>query len=188
MASPAGLDISRPTGLCADSGRPIEPGEAFVATLVELDTGALQRRDYTQDAWDRGARPTHEDSSPMLIVGFWRTTMPSKDTPKRQLIAPDELVDLFDQLADATEPARVVFRYVLSLILIRKRLLSYEGSRSTDAGPVMLVRRKGEAHPPERGGDGPPYTEVLDPGMDDQRIAEATERLGAVILGDGDAR
>lgn len=187
MASPAGLDISRPTGLCAATGSPIEPGEAFIATLVELDTGALQRLDYTLNAWQAGARPTADDGSAMLIVAFWRTTMPTKDAPKRQLIAPDELVDLFDQLADATEPARIVFRYVLSLILIRKRLLSYEGSRTTDAGPVMLVRRKGEAQPPERGGDGPPYTEVLDPGMDDQRIAEATEQLGAVILGDGDA-
>lgn len=186
MATPAGLDISRPTGLCAGTGKPIEPGQAFVATLVELDSGALERRDYSLDAWHSGARPRDDQGSPMLIVGFWRTTMPTRDAPKRQLIAPDELVDLFDQLADATEPARIVFRFVLSLILIRKRLLSYEGTRTTDAGPVMLVRRRGEAHPPERGGEGPPYTEVLDPGMDDQRIAEATEQLGAVILGDGD--
>lgn len=178
------MEVSRPTGVCAATGGIIAPGDAFVAALVERADGSLERLDFALAAWEHGARPERNDGSPALVIGFWRTTMPSRDAPKRQLIAPDELVDLFDQLAEATEPSRIVFRYIIALILVRKRLLRYEGSRQGTSGSVMLVRRKGEFLPPDRGGDGPPLTEVVDPGMDEQQVADAIEQLGQVILGD----
>ena len=43
---------------------------------------------------------------------------------------------------------------------------------------------KGQTLPPERGGDGPPFLEVADPGLDDETIAAATEQLGQVLLMD----
>jgi len=167
-------DIARPTGRCAATGAAIEPGQAFVATLVETDDG-LTRLDYSPAAWEKGARP----EPPLLFVGSWRTVMPEHDVKPRMFIDDDALNDLFEQLGEATETRRLALRYVLALILIRKRLLRLEGSD----GSTMLVRPKGVDLPPDRGGDGPPLVRVDDPGLDEQTLNEVTEQLG-VVLGD----
>ncbi len=140
-------------------------GEAFMATLVERGE-TLERLDYCMEAWEAGARPQG------LVYGVWRSRVPEKGA-RRQLIAGEDLMDLFEQLADAEEDSRVAFRYVLCLILIRKKLLVYEGTRDG----VVLVRARGVAPPPE----GPALVEVRDPGMDEARIAEVCEQLGQVI-------
>ena len=167
-------DIARPTGRCAATGGAIEPGQTFVATLAEADAG-LTRLDYSAAAWEGGARP----EPPLLFVGSWRTIMPEPDARPRMFIDDDALIDLFEQLGEATEAKRLALRYVLALILVRKRLLRLEGSDGT----TMLVRPKGVDLPPDRGGDGPPLVRVDDPGLDETTLNEVTEQLG-VVLGD----
>lgn len=175
MLTGSSFEIARPTGVCASSGRTLAAGERYIATLVEGENG-LERRDFSLEAWEAGGRPEQP------LFGSWRATMPSSDAPRRQLIEDDELLDLFDQLGEAEEDSRLAFRYVLALILMRKKLLVYEGQRR-EGGAAMLVRPRGVPLPPERGGDGPPLVEVRDPGMDEEKIAEATEQLGMVISG-----
>jgi hypothetical protein len=50
----------------------------------------------------------------------------------------EELLDLFESLEDANEPKKQAFRFLLALLLVRKRLLKYEGQRPG----LMLVRRR----------------------------------------------
>ena len=103
---------------------------------------------------------------------------------KRMLIDDQSLLELFEQSAETIEgegePAgekdRLAFRFVLALILLRKRLLVQEGSK----GSTMLVRPRGVPKPPE----GPALIPVADPRLDEQTILRVTERLGAVISGD----
>lgn len=173
--TPGGYSISRVAGACAASGEPIEPGDAIVTALVEDDEG-MRRVDYHARVWDEGARPAGD----LVLHGFWRREAPPHDAPKVGLVDAENMVDLFEQLEGATEQRSLVLRYVLTLILVRKKALVYEGSRDG----VMLVRRRGEPLPPERGGDGPAFLEVVDPGMDDERIAEAIEQVGQVLEGD----
>ncbi len=136
-----------------------------MATLVERDE-ALERQDYCLEAWEGGARPEG------TVYGVWRSTVAEKGA-RRHLIAGDDLMDLFEQLADAEDESRVAFRYVLCLILIRKKLLVYEGTRDG----VLLVRPRGVP----ASGEGSAFVEVRDPGMDDERIAQVCEQLGQVI-------
>lgn len=170
----ASYEISRPTGRCAATGHPIAIGQAFIAALAERDgQEGLERLDYSLEAWEAGARP----ELPLRLFGYWRSVMSPPGETKRQFIDDEALLDLFDGLAEATEPSRLAFRYVLALILVRKRLLRYEGGRRG----VMLVRRA------KRAGEEPdtsPPSEVIDPGMDDAAIAEATEQLGQIIQGE----
>lgn len=179
-AGQANFEVARPTGVCAATGEPIRPGDRFIATLVEHaeEDQRLERMDFSLRAWQGGARPQR----PLALVGHWKTVMPERDAPKRLLIGDEALLDFFEQLAEATEPKRRALRFILALILIRKRLLRLEGSK----GGTMLLRPKGVELPPERGGEGPPLLEVEDPGLDEHAIAEVTEELGAILNLDDD--
>ena len=67
-------DVERPTGQCAITGETLEPGQAYIATLVECDPDAtaesaddkqqqaaralgLRRVDVSLEAWEGGKRP-----------------------------------------------------------------------------------------------------------------------------------
>lgn len=176
----AAYETGRPTGVCAATGRRLEVGERYVAVLVEPKDGAgLVRLDFAADSWETGARP----ESPARLFGFWRAVVSPAGAKKRQLVDDAALLDLFEQLEGAREPRKVAFRYLLTLVLVRKRLLTLEGSRpakSVEPG-VMLVRHKGTAQPPERGGDGPAFIEVVDPGLDRRAMEEGTEELASIL-------
>ncbi|MCK6475417.1 MAG: hypothetical protein L6Q35_01135 [Phycisphaerales bacterium] len=157
--------IARPTGVCALTGQAISVGERFVATLVEIDGEQdLRRVDFSAQAWEQGARPTAG-----RLFATWTAVMAEPTAKKRPLLTDDELLDMFDQFAPSTDRRRLVFRYLLALALLRRRLLRHEGSRGT----IMLVRRRGA------GADD--VLEVLDPGMDDAAVSEAMEELSRII-------
>ncbi|GAB4382883.1 MAG: hypothetical protein Kow0022_01400 [Phycisphaerales bacterium] len=166
--------VARPTRQCAATGVEIRPGERFVATLVERPgDDELIRLDYSIQAWEQGARP----ESPMQLFGFWKTTLGEGESSTRQLLDDDELLDLFEQLGQSTEDRRIAFRFVLALVLIRRRLLVYEGGVPADVASgkpgVLRVRRRREQNPE--------LIEVVDPGMDDAAVEAVTEQIGRIM-------
>ena len=167
--------------MCAHSGEPLRVGQPIVACLYELEDGALARADFASEAWARGARPAPAER----IIGFWRTVVPEPSAKRAPVIGPDELMDLFEQLGEATEPRRIAFRYLLCLMLVRKRGLMLEDSVVADGVETLLVRPRGVALPVDRGGDGPPLLEVVNPGfeggLDGAALAGAMQELDAVL-------
>ena len=163
--------IARPTGVCAQTGEPIAPGDEYVATLLEQEESeALDRRDYSIEAWANGARPAR-------LFGFWRATMPESNEKPRLFIDDTELQALFEQLDGAEDEKRIVFRFLLGLVLMRKRLLRHAGSKTRKGQRVMLARAKGSA--PE---DAP--IEIIDPELDDKAIEEAADQLTLALRGE----
>lgn len=160
--------IARPTGQCASTGKPIPVGERFTACLVEVEgEQELRRIDFCQEAWDHGARPVEG-----RVFAAWSSTMAEPNSKKRPLLGDDELVDIFEQLGTAVEHRQQVFRYLLTLALVRRRMLKYEGMK----GSVMMVRPRTPA-----GSEPAALVEVVDPGMDETAIGEAMEELAKVI-------
>ncbi len=170
-------DVARPVGRCAATDRDLSPGEAYVAALVEAPgSEQLTRLDFAADAWEGGARP----EAPAALFAHWRSVVPEPGRPERSLIGEGEVMDLFEQLEGADEPGRQAFRYVLAILLIRKRRLVYDGGRPAEpkrgVEGLMFVRpwtRKGE---PEA-----PVSEVVDPGLDEETLAAVTEQIGRVM-------
>jgi hypothetical protein len=172
----SGFEIVRATGVCAASGKAIPVGEEYIAALVErADGSTLERKDYSLAAWQDGARPIPISR----LFGSWKAVMQAPSERRKAFVDDESLLDLFEQLQEAAEPARISFRYILALLLIRKKLLKYDGTRRDRAdspkGLVMIVRRATRADEPSA-----PAIEVIDPGMDQQAIADAIEQLGAV--------
>lgn len=172
--------ISRSTGRCAATGREFALGEAMVVALVEVEGREdLQRLDYSVAAWAEGARPGSglgSGSVPgMTLFASWRATYQPADTKKKLLLGDDELLDLFEQLAASDQPRQRAFRYVLALLLVRRRILVYEGQQ---AGVMRVREKRLAAETPA------PIVDVVDPGLDDETTAAVIEQLGEVIGAD----
>jgi hypothetical protein len=166
--------IGRSPGCCAVTGRRLEPGEAYVAALVEREEGeGFERIEYCSDAWESGARPER-------LFGYWRATVPEPNAKPKLLVDDESLLELFDSLGEAAESAsrdQAALRFVLTLILLRKRLVKHVGQRHTSEAREMLVRRRGEPS------DAPP-TAVVDPNLDASEVESLASQLEPVLRGE----
>ncbi|MFG0257337.1 MAG: hypothetical protein ACF8GE_05485 [Phycisphaerales bacterium JB043] len=163
--------IARPTGVCAHDGRAFEEGEQFVATLSELeDQEGFERQDFSLDAWEQEIRPAR-------LLGFWRAIQPGANEKPKPFIDDASLLEMFEQLEGEEDRARQSFRFMLGLVLMRKRLIREVGRQSSEGTRVMLVRTRGSD--PELDA-----MRLIDPGLDEQALKSATEQLGAILRGD----
>lgn len=156
-------DIARSAGQCVDCGRTMEPDEEFVAAVVDAG-GELTRRDYCTACW--GAWDRNDPN----LYGVWRSRVPRPAEKKKQFVDNEVLVSFFDCLEGAEEPARVSFRFVLALVLMRKKLLAYDGLKKEDDQEIWRMHfRNGRA------------CEVVDPKLDEEKIAEVSAQLGQIM-------
>jgi hypothetical protein len=157
-----GYDLGRPTGKCALSGADIVPGDKFMAALRETPTG-FERLDIATTAWP--------DFDRKDIVGFWQTTMPAAEHKKKVFVDDEVLCELFERLKDTEEPAKLNFRFVLGLILMRKKLLIYDGSRSEEGRDIWTLHFKGKED----------KLDLIDPKLNESAMTEVSQQLGQIL-------
>lgn len=182
-------DIERPSGQCAFTGRALQPGEAYMVALVDVDPtpenpSGLKRLDVSVSAWQGGQRPGR-------VFSHWKATVPEPAARKKLFVDDGVLMNLLIRLADAEQPQRVAFRFVLALILMRKKLLRYDGTQTrtvpTDEGkdiiqewwlmtPKLDVSKGifGKWNDAEQ-------LSILDPRLDEAQIAAVTQQLGEIL-------
>jgi hypothetical protein len=164
--------IGRSTGLCAATGQPLPPGAPCIAALCEQPSDqSLLRSDVSIPAWEAGFRP-------LGLIAFWRTTVQPSDAPRRLLLDDNTLLELFERLSQSTTDQRLAFRFVLGLILLRKKLLKYIGrtksTSSADTRDIWLLQLKGAP-------EGSLPIEMIDPALGDEHVNELTEQLGQIL-------
>ena len=199
-------DVERTRGVCAFTGKTLTPGETYVATLVEIQPDAdptsadesaagksaparsagatpananasgnglgLQRVDVCEEAWDEGQRPDH-------LFSNWQAVVPEPRAKKKLFVDDNVLLNLFERLADEVDPQRIAFRFVLGLILMRKRVFQYETTETrTDAAGVdhewWVLKRK----------VSDPLLDMRNPHLNEEQIAAVTEQLGDILEGE----
>ena len=173
-------EIGRTTGRCAATDEPLSPGDPIVAALVEAqDSEGFARLDFALDAWAGGARPP----ASARVFGFWRTVVAEPNANKRPAIDAEGLLGLFEQLADdeveTVSPERSALRYLIALVLVRKRELVLDRVDRDGDVPVLLVRPKGVAHRED------PPTRVPEPGAGVE-VEPLLEQLGEALNLDTD--
>ncbi len=157
-------EIERSTGRCSVSGEEIQEGEEFYTVLFEAGD-SFERADFSLDRWQ---------GPPDGCFCFFKTKKPVKEK-KKQLLVDDALLEnLFQRLSTETEPLRIQFRFVLALILMRKRLLRYDKStkRNGEEYWCMTLMRDKSTH------------EVINPELNDDQIDGVSEQLTAILHGD----
>lgn len=152
------------TGVCAVSGKKFEEGDEFYTVLFE-EGETFRRVDYCIDAWE---------GSPKDSFCYFKTRVPVKQKRKKLLVNNELLTNFFIRLEDETEPVRVQFRFVIALILMRKRLLRYIDSKTKDNLETwnMTMMPDRSAHT------------VVNPQLTDDQIEGVSAQLSAILHGD----
>lgn len=161
-------EFSRTTGSCAATGRELAEGEAYYAVLFETPEG-FERKDFTLDAWD---------GPPPGSYCYWRARVLVREKKTGPVTVDLALLThFFLRLEDEESPIKQQFRFVLALLLMRKRLLKLD--RAVQDGDreywqVRLVREQSEH-------------KILNPKLSDQEVEQLSEQLKAILSGDAEA-
>ncbi len=118
------------TRRCALTGRELQSGEKFYSVLLE-DSGKLVRQDYSCDAWQG---PPHGSFS------FWAGHVPAGEENRRAPIDDELLMDCLQRLEGEREPTRVNFRYVVALLLMRRKRLRFDVVESDGEQEILVLR------------------------------------------------
>ena len=154
-------EVELTRGRCAVTGRTIEEGEEFYTVLFE-EGESFRRVDYCLEAWK---------GPPDGAYCHFKTRVPVKEQRKKLLVSDEMLISFFTRLAEETESVRVQFRFVIALMLMRKRLLRYGGSTVDEGKEVwdMTLVRDHSAH------------RVENPRLTDDQIEGVSRQLSAIL-------
>jgi hypothetical protein len=161
----AGYSIARAEGKCSVCGKVIETNEKLMAALRDTPA-ALERVDVCLQCWNGFDRSN--------LLGFWQATMQPLAVKKKVFVDDDVLCELFERLAETQEQVKINFRFVLGLILMRKRRIVYESTRRDGEKEIWSVRFKGREE----------LMDLLNPRLDEQQVGEVSLQLGEILNGE----
>ena len=132
----------RRQGWCGVCERPFEEGERHLSALAILE-GDLVRQDHCLSCWDD--RPEAEEAfeEASLDELFWWSTRHYAEKKATVALDLESLERIFISLEGRTEQQICELRYVLSLLLMRKRRLKLERvNRDGEREELICVRPK----------------------------------------------
>lgn len=158
-------DIQSVSGRCSKCGRELAGGEEFLAALFETEEG-FRREDICRQC------SGGDDQRPAGAYSVWTSRIPPPDEPKKRFVDNEVLIGFFGRLADEDDPVKVNFRFVLALMLMRKKLLVHDGARRDDEGRDVWTMHFRKQDVP---------LEVIHPEMNEEQIAAVTAEVAAIF-------
>ena len=157
-------EINKPLGQCHGTGKKIEYGQEYFGALVETNEG-LQRRDFCADYWD---------SQKPDVFCYWKTRLPQPGQKKQIFVDDQMLMAFFERLEKETEQEKINFRFVLTLILMRKRILKYDATTIEGDKEIWSLRIVGDKK----------IVEVINPHLDEEQIEQLSSQIGEILQTD----
>ena len=125
--------VDKPTRLCAATGRELKVGERIHSVLYE-ENGRFRRKDFGAEAWTE---------PPAGTIAHWPNRLPAADAKSKQPIDDELLFECFDHLGDNADGSQRNLRYILALLLMRrKKLILVEGPNAEASDAMILKDRK----------------------------------------------
>jgi hypothetical protein len=115
---------------CAQTGRELRPGEKYFSVLLD-EAGKFVRKDYSTEAWT---------GPPEGAFSFWTGRIPVGESRRQPRFDDDMLMECFQRLEGQTDPGRLNFRYVLALLLLRRKRLKLEPSPPGGDAEFLALR------------------------------------------------
>ena len=122
---------------CALSGRPFVDGETFhTAIYFDAETNGYMRRDVALDVWE-------QETSERQPIAYWKSVYSPQMIEERPEVATKEnAMSLLQRFIEEDEPRTENARYILALMLERKRILTPTASRETENGKMLFYENK----------------------------------------------
>lgn len=157
-------EIGKGSRTCSVTGRELAVGETYYSALLEGNE-TFTRVDFSPEAW--------EACDTSKFFSCWRTKVhpPEEEKKKRLVIDVEAFYTFFTSLESADEPHRKLFRYLVALLLVRKRQLRLDGTeKAPDGEYLVLFDRRADAE-----------VRVFSPTVTDEQIQEAQNAINQIF-------
>lgn len=121
------FEVQRCTRRCAETDRELKPGETFYSVLV-AEGADVVRHDYCEEVWQ---------GPPNDNLGWWKSQMPQLNAKKMHWAPNDVILHYFEQLDG--QPEKEDVRYILALLMVRRRIVRLEETETDDAQREVMV-------------------------------------------------
>ncbi|PCJ58021.1 MAG: hypothetical protein COA79_14720 [Planctomycetota bacterium] len=124
--------ISKSHESCHTCKKIFDNDQVVYSSIIENEGElGLVREDFCTECW------AGKDSK--LYISFWKTIKLIDQNKKAPVIDDDILLNLFERLNESDSLRNQAYAYLLSLILMRKRVLSFDNLEISDNGLETMV-------------------------------------------------
>ena len=120
------MEIPRPSRTCSISHREFHPNESFFSVLTD-EHESFVRTDIATEHWTE---------PPQECFGWWKSTVKHVAENASQQVSGETLQSFFEKLSELPDEADTF--YVLTLLLLRRKLLRYEKETVDERGNRVL--------------------------------------------------
>jgi hypothetical protein len=154
------------SGRCAACGRDFSEGEFFYTLLYRERGGDFRREDLSEDAWKE--RAADASKAP---YSFWRGKFEPPPPPAPEALAKETAEDLLRSYMNEHDESHANARYILALMLERKRQLKQIEAKEDIHGRTLVYEhvRTGEVFI------------VPDPGLRMDQIESVQNEVAALL-------
>ena len=159
-------NISKSLHRCEQCEKEFAEEEAYFSAIY--DSGVeFERKDFCVACWEDHDAPRREQA-----FSFWKTEIPKADEPRKMFVDDSVIFDFFQRLApEDEEPTKRNFRYILGLMLMRKKKLKFADVVREDGKEYLILRRSRtkEEH------------RVLNPQLTDEETEQVRQELTQIL-------
>ena len=154
--------INRGSHVCYICEKTFPEEEVYLSALYDENNEFL-RKDFCDECWDK--RDSENSFS------HWKTKISKKPEKTEKYAKTDVFYDLFNKLENENDLSRVNFRYVLSLYLMRKKVLKLKSSHKSNENEYLVLYNVREDND----------TEVLKPKLNEEEVLAVTDEIGKLV-------
>ena len=136
--------------------------EVYLSALYD-ENNIFLRKDFCVECWDKECNEN--------IFSYWKTKISKKPEKVERFATIDVFCDLFNKLENEKDLSRVNFRYVLSLYLMRKKVLKLITTHKSNDNEYLVLHNVKEAVD----------TEVLKPRLSEEEVLAVTDEIGKLV-------
>jgi hypothetical protein len=153
------------TDRCSATGELFVPGQHFYTVLFDEISG-FRREDFCETAWKERRK---QESKP---YSFWRTKFEPPPPPAPEALGKQTAEDLLRRYTSQNAPEHGNVRYILALMLERKRLLKEVDVKEAEDGSLTRIYQHAKS------GD---VFIIPDPGLRLDQMAEVQTQVAELL-------
>jgi hypothetical protein len=147
---------------CSSCERVFKEEEEYFSALYDTDSD-FTRRDFCLECWG--------NANAKEFFSYWKTRVQKTSDTVQKHAGTNVFYDLFQRLENESNLSSVNFRYVLSLYLMRKKILRLKDTHRTNGSEILIYQNLKEGT----------EAKVFKPHLGREEILAVTEEIGKLL-------